>query len=196
MDQQLRDLVEHSIKALTASTALDGYRRCAPLPEFSEQTVDLIARIVGEILADPALMASLLKTKQPSPQETEQFIDPITGKNLLMRATSLFKDRPQHKMTPEQFIQATEWNDLATDHLLYCDHLRRSDGLLYAALSHRARLSGDGFAAYMFKVGVISRDYLFHPPPGFERQADLIKAMRARQRAQSFNKTAAQILSK
>lgn len=158
------------------------------IPGLAKEAARLVHDVVERVLNDPAVL-ELVEVRRSG--TTQSFVDPATGLNLLPEVQPLYRDRIIRSQRPEDFLKSSTWGPLADNHLIYAEHLRRADPHLYEALCYRAKVAGEKPGDYFFPLGILSKAYLANPPEGYERQAEIIRALRMHLRSQTLSESAA-----
>lgn len=117
--------------------------------------------------------------------EADTVIDPVSGLTLPPRPDIFYADRASkygRKITPEEFIQNEVWGKYRDAGLLYSKHILHVDPRLYDAIHAKAVYNRYRPAEYMALLGIITRNEVENPPPGYERQVRLLRASDAQQK--------------
>ena len=99
------------------------------------------------------------------------------------RPSILFKDRPRDehgaRLSLEVFLQET-WGDYCDNWLMYSEWIRRIDPSLYKAILNRTANTGT-FSEYCFERGILTKQHIRTPLPGYELQARIIRVVMAKE---------------
>lgn len=190
MESKLRRIVDAEIRRAMAGSALQYPRLNQSkglIPGLTQEAGRLVHEVVERVLADPIVWEVV---EEHHKGREQSFVDSVTGLDLLPEVKPLYRDREDRTQSPEEFLRTSGWGPLAANHLIYAEHLRRADPHLYYALCYRAYSGGAKLADYFFPRGIFSKACLAKPPNGYERQAELIRALRMHLRSQTLRGTA------
>lgn len=193
---ELRALVRSEIRRSLAGSALQQYpgftRANKKFPELQAETEKLLFHILEDVVPRLSNVScgdddNRLRRRKTAPQ----LVDPETGLDLMPPAKHLYQQRERDfgaKFSPEQFLKLV-WQPHVEAHLLYSEHLRRVDRPLYAAFAHKAAADGFALKNYLFSLGIMTRERVTHAPAGLERQARLLRDVRAFLRVEGMKRS-------
>ncbi|MEQ1718131.1 MAG: hypothetical protein ABL907_19490, partial [Hyphomicrobium sp.] len=193
---ELRALVKAEVRRRMAGSALDHFPKLRQATEQDPELAKEAARFIFDMLdglttprdeqSEPALAVDI-QSIPGLPTRNQTFIDPKTKLDLLAPPAEFYRDRKNKSENPEEFLKRV-WGALTRRHLLYAEHLRRSDPHLYFALHHKADVQGTRLSEYLVTLGVMTRAQVRNPPAGLERHATLMRNLRLILRSQSISK--------
>lgn len=142
--------------------------------------VELAAAFVGtdfELKALAARLADMAVNQLMPPDSDIALVDEVTGLAFPPAARCSYSEcanKYGHKLNVDEFIER-EWGDYAKHTLLYSNHLRITDLALYQAIGYQARKLLMPKEKYQLALGIMARSYIFQPPVGYERQAEVLR---------------------